>query len=359
MRKVISPATHAIITYSQNKEDIILASLFKDVSDGIYVDVGAAHPDYMSVTKAFYQRGWHGVNIEPNERLAALIAKVRPRDKTYRVAVSDHETRVSYREYLGDGLSTISADMKTVYGHIDQPTHQYYHDYDVPTEPLSTIFKKAGLKEIHFMKVDVEGAESQVIKSNDWSIFRPHVLCIDAVHSDGEYRDILTGAGYRQIFHDGLNEYYADSVYYQELPVVDYNYIYGTNILSAEWSERIGALRKENRQLIEDIRTLQANLGGRPTVDGEGLRFRAIAKVVLKKLDAFVTGKILPKPHEELPSGSTYDAGDREGYDKSVWSAMTESRDISLHRRVTLKGYRLGKRAVKKAAKVAKKGVKR
>lgn len=358
MRKVISPATHAIITYSQNKEDIILANLFKDVSDGIYVDVGAAHPDYMSVTKAFYGRGWHGVNIEPNERLAALIAKVRPRDKTYRVAVSDRGTRALFREYLGDGLSTISTDMKTAYADVDQPTHQYYHDYYVPTEPLSTILKKAGLKEIHFMKVDVEGAESQVIKSNDWSVFRPHVLCIDAVHSDGEYRDILTGAGYRQIFHDGLNEYYADSAYYQELPVVDYNYIYGTNILSAEWSETFDEIRKENRLLTENIKTLQKDLEDRPTADGEGLRFRAIAKVVLKKLDAYVTGKILPKPDDDLPSGDVFDTADRENYDKAIWSAMTGSRNVSLHRRATLKGYRISKRVVKKAAKVAK-GVKR
>src|SRR5688500_18654782 len=115
MRKVISSATKATITYSQNKEDIILASLFRDVAEGTYVDIGAAHPDYLSVTKAFYQRGWHGVNIEPNERLAQLIIKVRPRDTTYQVAIVEKGKSVTLREYLGDGLSTTSPEVKKQY----------------------------------------------------------------------------------------------------------------------------------------------------------------------------------------------------------------------------------------------------
>lgn len=358
MRKVISSATRAIVTYSQNKEDIVLTSLFKDVAEGVYVDVGAAHPDYLSVTKAFYQRGWHGVNIEPNERLAQLITKVRPRDTTYQMAVARKDANVPFREYLGDGLSTTSPDIKERYTSVDEPTHRYYRDYDVPAAPLATILKKSGVKEIHFMKIDVEGAESQVIKSNDWAEFRPHILCIDAVHGGNDWQANLDDNGYKRIFHDGLNDYYADARYYQELPIIDYNFIYGTQILSSEWIEKMDALRKENVRATDDIHALRRELATRPTAEGEGLRFRAIAKVVLKKVDAYVTGKILPKPNEDLPGGNSFDSADRQNYDRAIWSAMTDSRSVGLSRRATLKGYRVSKRIVKKAAKVAK-GVKK
>ena len=208
------------------------------------------------------------------------------------------------------------------------------------------------------MKVDVEGAESEVIKSNDWSVFRPHIVCIDSVHGNDDWRTVLADNGYKQIFHDGLNDYYADSKYYKELPVVDYNYIYSSRVLSSEWAEKIEMLQKENARSIEEIKVMQKDLEDRPTADGEGLRFRTIAKVVLKKMDAYVTGKILPEPSDDVPGGNAFDATDPQDYDRAVWSAMTDNRGAGLHRKATLKGYRLSKRIVKKAAKVAK-GIKK
>ena len=43
-----------MITYAQDKEDVILASILKGVMEGFYVDVGANSPDIYSETKLFY-----------------------------------------------------------------------------------------------------------------------------------------------------------------------------------------------------------------------------------------------------------------------------------------------------------------
>ena len=43
----------------------ILFYLLNDIQNGFYIDVGANDPNLYSVTKAFYQRGWYGINIEP------------------------------------------------------------------------------------------------------------------------------------------------------------------------------------------------------------------------------------------------------------------------------------------------------
>jgi hypothetical protein len=54
-----------IISHAQNHEDILLWRALHDVEDGFYLDVGAQDPSYDSVTRAFYDRGWRGINIEP------------------------------------------------------------------------------------------------------------------------------------------------------------------------------------------------------------------------------------------------------------------------------------------------------
>jgi peptide methionine sulfoxide reductase MsrB len=57
-----------MISYAQNFEDIILWRALKNIKNGFYVDVGAGDPVNHSVTKWFYDQGWSGVNIKPNEQ---------------------------------------------------------------------------------------------------------------------------------------------------------------------------------------------------------------------------------------------------------------------------------------------------
>jgi lipopolysaccharide transport system ATP-binding protein len=62
------------ISYAQNNEDVLLWRALGHVQDGFYIDVGANDPVEHSVTRAFYDAGWHGINIEP---LPAHIAGLR------------------------------------------------------------------------------------------------------------------------------------------------------------------------------------------------------------------------------------------------------------------------------------------
>jgi hypothetical protein len=57
------------LNYAQNYEYVILWRAFRDLQRGFYVDVGAADPETLSVTQAFYERGWSGINMEPLEEL--------------------------------------------------------------------------------------------------------------------------------------------------------------------------------------------------------------------------------------------------------------------------------------------------
>jgi len=63
-----------LISYAQNFEDVMLARVFHGRKNGFYVDVGAADPINLSVTKWFYDLGWSGINVEPNRKLFERLA---------------------------------------------------------------------------------------------------------------------------------------------------------------------------------------------------------------------------------------------------------------------------------------------
>ena len=76
------------ISYAQNCEDVLLNRVFRDKVDGFYIDIGALHPTSDSVTKAFYNRGWCGINIEPIQEYYRVFCQDRSRDINLNIAVN-------------------------------------------------------------------------------------------------------------------------------------------------------------------------------------------------------------------------------------------------------------------------------
>ena len=68
------------LSYTQNMEDTHLAIAFGQRHHGTYIDIGAGHPIADNVSFYFYERGWQGVAVEPQQKLVDLYARLRPRD---------------------------------------------------------------------------------------------------------------------------------------------------------------------------------------------------------------------------------------------------------------------------------------
>ena len=73
------------ISYAQNYEDVMLWRALKHIDKGFYVDVGANDPIIDSVTAAFYERGWRGINIEPMRSYHEHLCAARPLDINFRL----------------------------------------------------------------------------------------------------------------------------------------------------------------------------------------------------------------------------------------------------------------------------------
>jgi FkbM family methyltransferase len=204
-----NPLMACFISYAQNYEDVILWRTLKHVQNGFYVDCGAYEPVRHSVTKAFYDRGWRGINIEPIPLLLRQFVEQRPLDINLAVAVSDHSHGASFYEVPDTGLSTLFPDIAAHHveaGFIARKTK-------VPTSRLSDILRQFAPSEIHFLKVDVEGAEELVLRGADFENFRPWIVIVEAIRpttrvSSNAWEASLLASKYDFVYFDGLNRFY-------------------------------------------------------------------------------------------------------------------------------------------------------
>lgn len=261
-----------IISYAQNREDLILAGFFDDDEIGFYVDIGANSPDIDSVTKLFYEKGWSGINIEPIPAYYEQLKKVRTRDKNLNVGISNKAGTLSLREYEGTGLSTFSETLKNKYEVSPDYFTEEYKDYSVKVYTLADVFSKNKVKHISFMKIDVEGYEYNVLEANDWKLYRPEVICIEANHIEHDWHELLQKNGYEKAFFDGLNEYFVDKTLEQKRkfsyidavinkePIINYRLLPELQRLELSQTKYL-ELEKEFELKSEQITHLEATLG--------------------------------------------------------------------------------------------------
>src|SRR5258705_13393386 len=69
-------------SYAQFGEDLIIGHLFYNlgITKPTYLDIGANEARFISNTYLFYQRGSHGVLVEPNPYLYKKLKAARRRD---------------------------------------------------------------------------------------------------------------------------------------------------------------------------------------------------------------------------------------------------------------------------------------
>ena len=198
------------ISYAQNFEDVLLWRALGTIERGFYIDVGAQHPDADSVTRAFYDRGWSGVNIEPLQAEAAHIRAARPRDVTLQLALGAAPGEAVLHALDGTGLSTL--DPAVAAGHARTRS---VREVVVPVRTLAEICRLYAPDDIHFLKIDVEGAERAVLEGADLVSFRPWIILAEAtapastIPTHAGWEPLLLDAEYRFVWFDGLNRYYV------------------------------------------------------------------------------------------------------------------------------------------------------
>lgn len=203
-----------LISYAQNGEDVVLARAFAPDHTGFYIDVGASDPTVDSVTRHFYDHGWSGINVEPASLSAGELREGRPRDLTLEVAVaaqSGHR-RFYELERQMNGCSTFSSEIAETY----RRQGLKLTERDVAVTTLDALYADHGEgREVDFLKVDVEGAEAEVLAGATFSLFRPRIVVIEATVPGSStpthqvWEPALLDAGFAFVLFDGLNRFYV------------------------------------------------------------------------------------------------------------------------------------------------------
>ncbi len=201
-----------MLSYAQNMEDVLLARLFADRSDGFYIDVGGGHAIADNVTFHHYLAGWRGIVVEPQQALGPLYKRVRPRDILVQAIAGREEGVLDLFEAdRFHGLSTASPE------HTAAARAAGISGRMVATQAttLRKLCEMHGVGAIQFLKIDVEGHEADVLAGSGWDRFRPEVVLVEAIEplsmadSSHRFEPHLLAQGYRFAFFDNLNRWYV------------------------------------------------------------------------------------------------------------------------------------------------------
>ena len=209
-----------LVSYSQFGEDLYISTLFggRKVT-GTYVDVGCYSPIEFSNTYIFYQRGWHGLAIDPNPGWQREWQRYRPRDRFVNTAVSNKTGTSGYLMYeLYPACNRLVTEQSAAVSLAEEPGDPKWGTprlITVPTRPLTDIIAEVFPDaKIDLLNVDCEGHDLTILHTLDFSRYRPEVISAEdsSTRLDSPLCSFLQAKGYECLAYIGLTKVFRVKV---------------------------------------------------------------------------------------------------------------------------------------------------
>jgi FkbM family methyltransferase len=216
-----------------NVDRIVRQRFFPRQDSGIFVDVGAARPDYLSISALYRSLGWSVIAIEPNPAFCELYRRRgyevlqyacgnHDQDGVDFCVVNSHGIEYENGAVSYESLSSLA--IKDRYASLGSKLD--VSKITVNLRRLDTILRThaADVQHIDMLSVDVEGWELEVLEGLNLQAYKPRVIVIENMFRDKRYRAYMRARGYslwrcvrpNDIYTDeavGFREYYAYSLY--------------------------------------------------------------------------------------------------------------------------------------------------
>jgi len=175
-----------------NQDQYLEENIFKGYKNGIYVDVGA-HDGVSFNNTLFFEKthNWTGINVEPIKTVFDKLEINRPNNINLNCAVfnKDGEAEFLCNKGYTEMISGIKDTFDTRHLHRLQNENMQMGSstelIKVDTKRLETICDEHNISHIHYLSIDVEGAEFEVIKSINFD-----KVFIDVIGFENNYNDV-------------------------------------------------------------------------------------------------------------------------------------------------------------------------
>jgi FkbM family methyltransferase len=202
--------------HSEYGQDSFVASLLPH-RNGVFVEFGALD-GILHSNSLYFERelGWTGLLIEANPAAYAALIVNRPRCAAMHAAVYDRIGEVEFEAINGglfgwSGIASAIEDQhwQRIAGSVRQADRCRIK---VPCMTLDYALKSAGLREIDYMSIDVEGAEEAILSVFPFADYRIRVLQVENNFGNRDLDALILANGFRFIRRIGPDYLYASEL---------------------------------------------------------------------------------------------------------------------------------------------------
>lgn len=201
---------------------IVQTAFFNKARSGVLVEVGAARPDYLSISASFRGLGWKVIAIEPNPEFCAAHRALGYDILEYAVSDSEADDTDFFvvdshgAGYMDGSVSFESFSSLGIHGQYADLHEQVRARTDVRKIPvkmrkLDTILAAhaPGLEGIDILAVDVEGWELNVMRG--LTRHDPEIVILESLFDDPAYPFYMSRRGYVRWRRLAPNDIYVKS----------------------------------------------------------------------------------------------------------------------------------------------------
>lgn len=180
----------------------VIVKIFPGVTDGFFLDVGSGHGTIGSNTKALEELGWNGICVDPfpthmDDRRCRM-------EKVVVSSVAGQQVKFHAHEGLG-GIADTLGKWK------DEASKAPVVEFTTTT--LGDVLSNAGAPTfIHFLSLDIEGAELDALKGLPFDRYRFGAMAIEHNDEEPKRTDILKfleARGYRRVHSFRQDDFYT------------------------------------------------------------------------------------------------------------------------------------------------------
>lgn len=154
---------------------------------GVMIELGAAHPTELSISKHFRENGWRCIGIDANPDFCKMHRDEG--NEIYNYACSNQKGKATF--YIMDSSPMSFSSLGVRYAGASN-----LREIEVDVITLNDLLEELKVEAIDFICVDVEGWELEVMQGLDVKKYRPKVVVLENYLGKHEYVEYMKSIGY-------------------------------------------------------------------------------------------------------------------------------------------------------------------